>query len=141
VGASGAEADEDAEEDEQAEAEGLLVEGDEREYILELLLREASLETHEDTQPAGARPAAPKSKGKRNLEKRLPERMKATAEGVAKAPQRSGEKATNGESARLAGGGPTHNPETRGGGAARKEHSNSNRPAISLPTSGRECSA
>jgi hypothetical protein len=141
VGASGAEADEGAEEDEQAEAEGLLVEGDEREYILELLLREASLETHEGIQPAGTRPAAPKSKGKRNLEKRLPERTKATAEGAAKAPQRSGEKATNGERARRAGGGPTHNPETRGGEAAKKEHSNSNQPAIPLPTSGRECSA
>jgi hypothetical protein len=141
VGASGAKADEDAEENEQTEAEGLLVEGDEREYVLELLLRKASREAHESIQPAGARPAASKSKGKRNREKRLHERTKVAEKGAAKAPWKSGEKAISGEKVRHAIGDLAHNPETRGGEAAKKEHSNNNQPTIPLPTSGRECSA
>jgi hypothetical protein len=141
VEAGGPEADEDVDGGEQTEAEGLLVEGDEREYILELLLREASLEAHEGIQPAGTGPAAPKTKGRRDLEKKLPEKAKATAEGAAEAPRRSGEKATNGEKVRRAAEDPTRNPETRGGRTIKKKHSNSNQPAIPLPTSGRECSA
>jgi hypothetical protein len=83
VGVSGTEADEDNEEDERLEAEGLLIEGEEREYVLELLLREASLEAHESNQPASARPAVSKSKRKRNLEKGLHKRVKMVEEGAA----------------------------------------------------------
>jgi hypothetical protein len=141
VGVSGAEADKDVEEDDQLEAEGLLIEGEEREYVLELLLREASLDAPESNQPASAKPAVSKSKGKKSLEKRLYKRVKMAEEGAARVPQKGGEKAASGVKVRHAVGDLPHNPETRGGGAAKKEHSGSNQPATPLPTSGRECSA
>jgi hypothetical protein len=66
-----------------------------------------------------------------------------TAEGVAKAPRRSGEKAPNEEKGGRAAGESAYNPETKGGSGkvTKKEHGNSNQPATPLPTSGRECSA
>jgi hypothetical protein len=45
--------------------EGLLIEGEEREYVLELLLREAPPESRTNSQPANTKPAGPKGKGKK----------------------------------------------------------------------------
>jgi hypothetical protein len=141
VGVGGAETDEDNQEDEQLEAEGLFIEGEEREYVLELLLRETSLEAHVSNQPASAKPAISKSKRKRDLAKRLHKRARMVEEEAAKAPKKSGGKAASGEKVRRAIRDLPHNPETRGGEAAKKEHSRDNQPATPLPTSGRECSA
>ncbi len=68
VGASGVEEDglEGTREDEQsgAESEGLLVEGDEREYILELLMREAPPNTEAGAHPARAELVALTARGR-----------------------------------------------------------------------------
>ncbi len=62
--------------DGQLEAEGLLIEGEEREYVLELLLRETPAETCASDRPTRAKPTAPKSKRRRQLEKKLHKRAK-----------------------------------------------------------------
>jgi hypothetical protein len=71
VGVDEAEAIWADQEGEQPEAEGLLIEGEEREYVLELLLREASTGACVSNHSTNARPATFKSKRKRNLERRL----------------------------------------------------------------------
>jgi hypothetical protein len=75
VGESGPE---EADENEQSEAEsdGLLVEGDEREYILELLLREAPPNEGAGVHPARAELATLTGKRKRNLGKKLRKKLK-----------------------------------------------------------------
>ncbi len=97
VGVDEAETNKDSQEDEQLEAEGLLIEGEEREYVLELLLRETSMETHVSNQPANAEPAISKSKRKRNLEKRLHKRARTVGEAAAKTPKKNGGRAVSGE--------------------------------------------
>jgi hypothetical protein len=64
----------EASEDKQpgAEPDGLLVEGDEREYILELLMREVPPSMGVGVHPARAELSAMTSKRKRNLGKKLP---------------------------------------------------------------------
>jgi hypothetical protein len=141
VGADGAEANKDNQENEQPETEGLLIEGEEREYVLELLLREASIGTNVNNQPANARPAISKSKRKRNLEKRLHKKARMAGGAAAKTPRK--------DEGRTGGGGKVEhavrnwpcNPETRGGGAAKEEHNRERQPARPPSTSGRECSA
>jgi hypothetical protein len=128
-------------EDEQFEAEGLLIEGEEREYVLELLLRETSMEACVSDHPASARPATSKSKRKRNLEKKLHKRARVVEEAAAKVPKKDGGRATDGEGKKQATHGMPCNPETRGGKAAERERGRDNQPATPLPTSGRECSA
>ncbi len=141
VGVDEADTNKDNQEDEQLEAEGLLIEGEEREYVLELLLRETSVETHVSNQPANAKPAISKSKRKRNLEKRLHKRARMVGEAAAKTPKKNGGRAVSGEEVKHATRNLPCNPETRGGKAAKEEHSRDNQPATPPPTSGRECSA
>jgi hypothetical protein len=141
VGVDEAETNKDNQEDEQLGAEGLLIEGEEREYVLELLLRETSMETHVGNQPANAKPAIPKSKRKRNLGKRLHERARMVGEAAAKTPKKSEGRAVSGEKVKHATRDLPCNPESKGGGAAKEEHSGGCRPARPPPTLGRECSA
>ncbi len=135
------EASKDDQEDEQLETEGLLIEGEEREYVLELLLREASIGTCVSNQPAIAKPAISKSKRKRNLEKRLLKRARMTGGVTAKTPRKDGERAGGGGEVKHAVKDRPCNPETRGRGAAKEEHSRERQPARPPSTSGRECSA
>ncbi len=69
---------EEADVDEQSEADsdGLLVEGDEREYILELLLREVPSNVEAGVHPARAELATLTGKRKRNLGKKLRKKLK-----------------------------------------------------------------
>jgi hypothetical protein len=69
---------EEVHEDEQHEAvlDGLLVEGDEREYILELLMREAPSKVEAGAHPARAEPINLTGKRKRNLGKKLRKKLK-----------------------------------------------------------------
>jgi hypothetical protein len=69
---------EEAHEDEQSEDEpdGLLVEGDEREYILELLMREATPNVEAGAHPARAELVTLTGKRKRNLGKKLRKKLK-----------------------------------------------------------------
>jgi hypothetical protein len=112
------EAKEADQEDEQSEAEGLLVEGEEREYVLELLMREAPPGSCANTHPAKAEPAVLKGKRKRNLEKKLRKRMRTAREAAIKGPRK-------GEKRNTAGGGKSQvtinlppSPEDKGGGQA-----------------------
>jgi hypothetical protein len=57
--------------DEQLEAEDLLVEGEEREYVLELLMREAPLSQHASVHPTKVEITALRGKRKRNIGKKL----------------------------------------------------------------------
>jgi hypothetical protein len=69
---------EEADENEQSEAEsdGLLVEGDEREYILELLMREVPSNVEAGVHPARAELTTLTGKRKRNLGKKLRKKLK-----------------------------------------------------------------
>ncbi len=122
-------------EEEQLEAEGLLIEGEEREYVLELLLRETSMEACVDDHLARARPATFKNKRKRNLEKKLHKRARVVEEVAAKVPKKDG------EGKKQAAHAIPCNPETRGGRAVERERGRDNQPTTLPPTSGRECSA
>jgi hypothetical protein len=126
---------------EDNQEEGLLIEGEEREYVLELLLRETSLETHASNQLAISKPASSKSKRKRNLEKRLHKKARVMKEAVAKTPKKNGAKAAGGGEVKHASRGLLCDPETRGGRAVIEKRDGGGQPAPPLPTSGRECSA
>jgi hypothetical protein len=141
VGVGEAEASRADQEEEQLEAEGLLIEGEEREYVLELLLRETSTEACVSNHSANARPATFKSKRKRNLERRLHKKARVTEEAGAKAPRKDGGGVNDREGKKQAVTGVPCGPEVRGGKAAGGERSRGDQPATPPPTSGRECSA
>jgi hypothetical protein len=126
--------------DEQPEAEGLLIEGEEREYVLELLLREAPAETCIGDRPTRAKPTAPKSKRKRQLEKKLHKRARVVKEGTARVPEKSEGSAIHGRGKKQATHGTLCGPETRGGEAAEGDHDGGDQSTAARPTLGRECS-
>ncbi len=97
VGVGEAETSRVDQEDEQLEAEGLLIEGEEREYVLELLLRETSMEACVSNHSANAKSATPKSKRKRNLERRLHKKARVVEEAAAKVPKKDRGRATDRE--------------------------------------------
>jgi hypothetical protein len=100
-------------EDEQFEAEGLIIEGEEREYVLELLLRETSAGVCTSGHPASARPATLKSM--RNLKKKLHKRARAAEEAAVKRPKRDEERVADGDGKKQATHSMPCNPETKGG--------------------------
>ncbi len=108
---------------------GLLIEGEEREYVLELLLRETSLEAQATSQSVYPKPAGPKSKRKGSLGKKHHKRARIVKEVGGKATQGSGSKTTGGGKMKHKPRGQPCNPETRGGGAATGESGESNQPA------------
>jgi hypothetical protein len=121
--------------------EGLLIEGEEREYVLELLLREASLEARAASQPSGLGPASSASKRKKNLKKKHHKEAKVTSKAGSRAMQEDGKKPASeggeGEEPRDQ----FRNPETHGGDTAVEEHNKSDKAVPPPPTLGRECSA
>ncbi len=132
------------EEDEPSEddpEEGLLVEGEEREYVLELLLREASLEAGATCQPSRPELASPSGRGKKGLKKKHHKKVKVTSRAGSKATQEDGKEPVNKEEERKEPQDQSHNPETRGGDATAKGHNKSDRSLPPPPTLGRECSA
>jgi hypothetical protein len=129
-------------EDEQSEteAEGLLVEGEEREYILELLMREVPPNRPAGVHSAKAELATLKGKRKRNLEKKLRKKLKMAKSAAIKEPQR-GKKADATE--RRKGqevAGLSRNPEAKGGSTVDGRQAGRNQPTAPPPTSGGECS-
>jgi hypothetical protein len=121
--------------------EGLLVEGEEREYVLELLLREASLEAGATSQPSRPGLASSTSKRKKNLGKKHHKKARVISRVGGKATQEDEEKPVNGGGEGRGPQGRSHNPETQGGDAASKKHNKSDKSAPPPPTMGRECSA
>jgi hypothetical protein len=133
---------EESQEDEQseAEAEGLLVEGEEREYVLELLMREVPPNLRASVHPAKAEPVTLKGKRKRNLGKKLRKRLRMAKGAAVKEPKKEG-KADAAEGRRgQATADLSRNPEVKGGSLIGKKRGGRNQPTASLPTSGGECS-
>jgi hypothetical protein len=128
------------EEDESSEDDpegGLLVEGEEREYVLELLLREASLEAGATGQQSRPELASPAGRGKKGLKKKHHKKVKMTSRADGKAMQDVGKEPVNKKEEGREPQGQSHNPETHGGEAAME----SDKSLLSSPTLGRECSA
>jgi hypothetical protein len=132
----------EADEDELsgAEPDGLLVEGDEREYILELLMREALPSVEVSVHPAKAELAVLTGKRKRNLGKKLRKKLKMARSAAARETGKEGK-------AQEAGGGrgPAATAGARGPGAGSRVPANKkqgDRGPSSAPTStsGGECS-
>jgi hypothetical protein len=120
---------------------GLLVEGEEREYVLELLLRETSSETQAADQSDRHEPANPKSKRKGSLGKKHHKKGKVAKKASSKVAQGGGRKVISGGEERGGPRGQSCNPETRGGGAAAGERDGGHQSTPPPPISGRECSA
>ncbi len=108
-------------EDEQFEAEGLLVEGEEREYVLELLMREAPLKMRASVHPANAKSATFKGKRKRNLEKKLHKRARTAGEAAVRGAGKDGRRVTDGGGEKQVTLSTPRNPETKGGGVVEGE--------------------
>jgi hypothetical protein len=124
----------------EAEAEGLLVEGEEREYIMELLMREVPPTLKASVHPAKAELAALKGKRKRNLGKKLRKRLKMAKSAAIKEPKKEGKADAAGRKRGQATTGPTRKPEAKGGGTGDGRLSERDLPTALTPTSGGECS-
>ncbi len=126
--------------DERSEDEGLLVEGEEREYVLELLMREVPPSLCTSANPAKAEFTTLKGKRKRNLGKKLRKKLKMARGAAMKEPRKEGRADTAGRGRGQVTVDPSRNPEVRGGGLADKKQDGRDQPTASLPTSGGECS-
>jgi hypothetical protein len=125
---------------EQPEAGGLLVEGEEREYILELLMREVPPSQPASTHSPRVEVTTLKGKKKRNLGKKPRKRLKL-AKGVAIKESRKEGKVNSawGREKQVASNLP-HNPEVKGRGLAGGGRDRRGQLAASPSTSGGECS-
>jgi hypothetical protein len=121
--------------------EGLLVEGEEREYVLELLLRDTSLETQTTDQSDRHGSASFKSKRKGSLGKKHHKRAKVAKRISSKTAQGGGGEVISDGKERCGPRGRHCNPEARGGGAATREQDGVHQPTPPPPILGRECSA
>jgi hypothetical protein len=131
---------EEAESSEDDSEGGLLIEGEEREYVLELLLRETSLEAQETNRSTYPRPTGSKSKRKGSLKKKKHHKRARVAKEAGSRPTLGSRGGTT------AGGKKEHeprgqpcNPGAGGGGAV--AGGKGNLPTPPPPTLGRECSA
>ncbi len=126
MGVSGVEAgqmekDQCKEVSEQPEAEGLLVEGEEREYILELLMREVPPDQHASAHPTKVEIATLRGKKKRNLGKKLRKRLKLAKGTAIKEPRKEGKVNTAGGGENQVTSNLPRNPEVKGRGLASRE--------------------
>jgi hypothetical protein len=126
--------------DEQPEAEGLLVEGEEREYVLELLMREVPLSQHTSVHPTKVEITTLKGKRKRDIGKKLRKKLKLAKGTAIKEPRKEGKVNTAGGEENQVTSNLPRNPEVKGRGLAGRERDRRIQPAASPPTSGGECS-
>jgi hypothetical protein len=143
VGASGVEEvgpkEARGEEQSGAEPDGLLVEGDEREYILELLMREAPPNMEAEAHPARAELVALTGKRKRNLGKKLRKKLKmAKITAIRETRKVKVTREARGEKGSAV---PVEARELRAGGGNPADKKQGDRGPSSSPTStsGREC--
>jgi hypothetical protein len=124
----------------ETESEGLLVEGDEREYILELLMREVPLDVEAGVHPTRAELATLRGKRKRNLGKKLRKRLKMAKSTAIKEPKKEGRaeaaERKKGQTATAL----THKTGAKGGGPGDKRRGERGPSTAPTPTSGGECS-
>ncbi len=124
----------------EAEAEGLLVEGEEREYLLELVMREVPPNLLAGVHPAKAEFATFKGKRKKNLGKNLRKKLKMAKSAAIKEPKKE-EEADAAERRRgQASTDLSRNPETKGGGSVNEKQVERSQSTAPSPTSGGECS-
>ncbi len=121
--------------------EGLLVEGEEREYVLELLLRETSVETQTTDQSDRQEATNLESKRKGSLGKKHHKRAKVTKRAGRKTVQGDGGGVTSNNKGRCGPRGRPSSPKDGGGGAAAREQRGEHQPTPPPPILGRECSA
>jgi hypothetical protein len=130
----------DVDEQSEAEPDGLLVEGDEREYILELLLREVPPDVEAGVHPARAELATLTGKRKRNLGKKLRKKLKMAKSAAIKESKKEGKagaaEGKRGQTATVL----TRKPGAKGRGPDIKKRGDRSLPTASTPTSGGECS-
>ncbi len=116
------------------------MDGEEREYVLELLMREVPPNQHASVHLTKAEIATLKGKKKRNLGKKLRKRLKLAKRTTTKEPKREGRVNTaRGRKNQVISNLP-RSPGVKGRGLAGREQDRRNQPAASLPTSRRECS-
>ena len=132
--------DEAEQDDEQPEMGGLLVDGEEREYILELLMREVP-----SSQPTGASSPrvevnALKGKRKRNLGKRLRKKLKLSRGAAIREPRKEEKASSSRNEERQAASNHPHDPKAKDRGLAGRERGKGGQTAALSPTSGGECS-
>ncbi len=132
----------EADEDEQSETEldGLLVEGDEREYILELLMWEAPPSVEAGVHPAKAELATLTSKRKRNLGKKLRKKLKMARSTVTRETKKEGKAQEAGGGRGPAATAGARGPWAKGRAPANKKQGDRGPSSAPTSTSGRECS-
>jgi hypothetical protein len=124
---------------ETIEVGGLLVEGEEQEYFLELLMRRASPDQPMENLPPENEASFSKGRKNRSLGKKI-RRKKLSRGTTGKEPRR--EKTTDpaGGGERQVASNLAHNPEAKGRGLAGGDQQKKNQAVAPLPTSGGECS-
>ncbi len=133
---------EEAHEEEQSEAEtdGLLLEGDEREYILELLMREAPPNVEAGAHPARAELVTLTGKRKGNLGKKLHKKLKmARITAVRETKKERMPRGTRDEKGPAAAA-EAHELEAKGKNPVNKKQGDRGPSSDPTSTSGRECS-
>jgi hypothetical protein len=132
----------EADEDEQSEAEsdGLLVEGDEREYILELLMRDLSPNVEAGAHPARANLVTLTGKRKRNLGKKVRKKLKMARNTVVRETRREGKARGVGGEKGQAATAAARKPEAKSKNPADKKRGDRGPSSVPTLTSGRECS-
>jgi hypothetical protein len=117
-----------------------VVEGDEPEYILELLLREVPSNVEAGVHPARAETATLTGKRKRNLGKKLRKKLKMAKSAVTKEAKKErkagGAGKERGQSAAIT----ARKPGAKGGGPDNKKQGDRGPSPAPTPTSGGECS-
>jgi hypothetical protein len=126
--------------EEQPEMEDLLVEGEEREYILELLMREAPPSQPTSFPPSKVEVNTLEGKRKRNMGKKLPKKLKSSRGTAVKEPRKGVEVSPDMAREKRVASNFSHNPEAKGGGLASGEQERGGQTAASSSTSGGECS-
>ncbi len=125
---------------ERSEMEDLLVEGEEREYILELLMREVPPSQPSGTPSPRVEVNTLKGKKKRNLGKKLRKKLKMSRGAAIKEPRREREANPVGNGEKQMASNFSHSPEAKGRGLAGGGREKGGQAPTSSLTSGGECS-
>ncbi len=116
------------------------MDGDEREYILELLMREVPPHVGAGVHPARAEPTALTGKRKRNLGKKLRKKFKMARNTVGKEAKRERKAQGAGEERGQAAPAAAREPGAKNRDPGGKKQEDRGPSSAPKPTSGRECS-
>jgi hypothetical protein len=133
------EADQKTDNMEPLEVGGLLVEGEEREYILELLMRRASPDQFTENLPPKNEASTFKGRKNKSLVKKI-RRKKLSRGATGKEPRKEKTMDPVGGVERQVASNLAHNPEAKGRGLAGGGLQKGDQAAAPPPTSGGECS-